>query len=96
MGYPNLKPEQSNTFFKRMEERYGKKSALLATNLEYEDWYNRPSDLYRTRNARQMQEQVEPQELDPEYVVSSSARAAYSHSASVGSRYPGQRYGSER
>lgn len=39
MGYLNLKPEQSNIFFKLMEERYGKKATLLTTNLEYDDWY---------------------------------------------------------
>jgi DNA replication protein DnaC len=38
MGYLNLKPEQCN-FFKLMEERYGKKPAFIATNLEYEEWY---------------------------------------------------------
>lgn len=39
MGYLNLKPEQSNIFFKLMEERYGKKATLITTNLEYEEWY---------------------------------------------------------
>ena len=39
MGYLNLRPEQSNIFFKLMEERYGKKATLITTNLEYEDWY---------------------------------------------------------
>lgn len=40
MGYLNLKPEQSNIFFKLMEERYGKKSTLITTNLPYEEWYS--------------------------------------------------------
>lgn len=39
MGYLNLRPEQSNIFFKLMEERYGRKSTIISTNLEYEDWY---------------------------------------------------------
>jgi len=42
MGYLNLKPEQSNIFFKLMEERYlgtGGRSTIITTNLEYEDWY---------------------------------------------------------
>lgn len=39
MGYLNLRPEQSNIFFKLMEERYGKKSTIITTNLSYEDWY---------------------------------------------------------
>lgn len=39
MGYLNLKPEQSNIFFKLMEERYGKKSTILTTNLDYDDWF---------------------------------------------------------
>lgn len=40
MGYLNLKPEQSNIFFKLMEERYGRKSTIITTNLEYDDWYD--------------------------------------------------------
>ena len=39
MGYLNLRPEQSNIFFKLMEERYGRKSTIITTNLEYEEWY---------------------------------------------------------
>jgi len=40
LGYLNLKPEQSNTFFKLMEERYHRHSTLISTNLEYEEWPN--------------------------------------------------------
>ena len=39
MGYLNLRPEQSNIFFKLMEERYGRKSTILTTNLDYDDWF---------------------------------------------------------
>jgi len=39
MGYLNLRPEQSNIFFKLMEERYGRKPTIITTNLRYEDWY---------------------------------------------------------
>jgi DNA replication protein DnaC len=39
MGYLNLRPEQSNIFFKLMEERYGKKATIISTNLNYDDWY---------------------------------------------------------
>lgn len=39
MGYLNLRPEQSNIFFKLMEERYGKKTTMITTNLDYDDWY---------------------------------------------------------
>jgi len=39
LGYLNLKPEQSNIFFKLMEERYSRKPTIITTNLEYEDWY---------------------------------------------------------
>jgi DNA replication protein DnaC len=46
MGYLNLRPEQSNIFFKLMEERYNRKPTILTTNLEYDEWYeflgNRP------------------------------------------------------
>lgn len=40
MGYLNLRPEQSNIFFKLMDERYGRKSTIITTNLEYDDWYD--------------------------------------------------------
>src|SRR6266516_2888891 len=39
-GYLNLKPEQSNTFFKLMEERYRQHSTLITTNLVYDEWPN--------------------------------------------------------
>ncbi|MBA2319676.1 MAG: ATP-binding protein [Deltaproteobacteria bacterium] len=40
MGYLNLRPEQSNIFFKLMEERYlSKASTIITTNLDYEEWY---------------------------------------------------------
>ena len=39
MGYLNLRPEQSNIFFKLMEERYRRKSNIITTNLDYEQWY---------------------------------------------------------
>jgi DNA replication protein DnaC len=40
MGYLNLRPEQSNAFFKLMEERYvAKRTTLITTNLAYEAWY---------------------------------------------------------
>jgi len=39
LGYLNLRPEQSNIFFKLMEERYRRKSTIITTNLDYEQWY---------------------------------------------------------
>jgi DNA replication protein DnaC len=40
MGYLNLRPEQSNIFFKLMEERYSARtSTIITTNLDYEEWY---------------------------------------------------------
>jgi DNA replication protein DnaC len=39
-GYVNLKPEQSNIFFKLMEERYHQHSTIVTTNLAYEEWHN--------------------------------------------------------
>jgi len=39
LGYLNLKPEQSNIFFKLMEERYRRKSTIISTNLDYDKWY---------------------------------------------------------
>jgi DNA replication protein DnaC len=40
MGYLNLRPEQTNVFFKLMEERYRRKATLITTNLDYEEWHN--------------------------------------------------------
>jgi len=40
MGYLNLKPEQTNIFFKLMEERYRRKATIITTNLEYDDWHS--------------------------------------------------------
>ncbi len=40
LGYLNLKPEQTNIFFKLMDERYGRKSTIITTNLEYSEWYD--------------------------------------------------------
>lgn len=39
MSYLTLKPEQTNIFFRLMEERYGRKATILTTNLDYDDWY---------------------------------------------------------
>ena len=39
-GYVNLKPEQANTFFKLMEERYHRHSTMITTNLKYDEWQN--------------------------------------------------------
>jgi DNA replication protein DnaC len=40
MGYLNLRPEQTNIFFKLMEERYtAHKPTIITTNLDYDDWY---------------------------------------------------------
>jgi DNA replication protein DnaC len=39
-GYLNLKPEQSNMFFKLMEERYHRRSTIVTTNLDYTEWHN--------------------------------------------------------
>lgn len=40
MGYLNVRPEQTNIFFKLMEERYRRHSTIISTNLEYEEWHN--------------------------------------------------------
>ena len=39
-GYLNLKPEQSNIFFKLMDERYNHRASIITTNLDYEEWHN--------------------------------------------------------
>ena len=38
LGYLNLRPEQTNIFFKLMEERYRRKPTLITTNLQYDQW----------------------------------------------------------
>jgi DNA replication protein DnaC len=38
MGYLNIKPEQTNIFFKLMEERHRRRPTLLSTNLPYAAW----------------------------------------------------------
>lgn len=39
MGYLNLRPEQTNIFFKLMEERYRRKATIITTNLDYDQWH---------------------------------------------------------
>lgn len=39
-GYLNLRPEQTNAFFKLMEERYRRHSTIVTTNLDYGEWHN--------------------------------------------------------
>ena len=40
MGYLNLRPEQTNIFFKLMEERYRQHPTIITTNLDYAEWAN--------------------------------------------------------
>jgi DNA replication protein DnaC len=40
MGYLNLRPEQTNIFFKLMEERYRRRPTIITTNLAYSEWHN--------------------------------------------------------
>ena len=39
MGYLNLRPEQSNIFFKLIEERYRRHPTIITTNLDYAEWH---------------------------------------------------------
>ena len=39
LGYLTLKPEQSNAFFRLMDQRYGRVSTIITTNLETSAWY---------------------------------------------------------
>ena len=38
LGYGNVKPEQTNIFFKLMEERHHRRPTLVTTNLPYPTW----------------------------------------------------------
>jgi DNA replication protein DnaC len=40
LGYLSLKPEQSNAFFRLMDQRYGRVSTIITTNLEPSAWYD--------------------------------------------------------
>jgi len=40
LGYLSLKPEQSNAFFRLMDQRYGRVSTIITTNLEPTAWYD--------------------------------------------------------
>lgn len=40
LGYLNIKPEQTNIFFKLMEERYNRLPTIITTNLDYPEWNN--------------------------------------------------------
>lgn len=39
LGYLNLKTEQANAFFRLMDQRYGRVSTIITTNLDYPQWY---------------------------------------------------------
>ena len=39
LGYLNLKTEQANAFFRLMDQRYGRVSTIITTNLDYPKWY---------------------------------------------------------
>ena len=39
LGYLNLKPEQTNLFFKLMEDRYNRFSTIITSNLEFSEWH---------------------------------------------------------
>ena len=39
LGYLNLKPEQTNIFFKLMHERYRRHPTIITTNLDYAEWH---------------------------------------------------------
>ena len=39
LGYLTLKPEQSNAFFKLMDQRYRRVSTVITTNLSFDAWY---------------------------------------------------------
>jgi DNA replication protein DnaC len=39
LGYLTLRPEQVNMFFRLMDQRYGRVSTIITTNLPYSSWY---------------------------------------------------------
>src|SRR6266700_7273676 len=39
LGCANVKPEQTNIFFKLLKDRHRRKATLITTNLEYDQWH---------------------------------------------------------
>ena len=39
LGYLNIKTEQANAFFRLMDQRYGRVSTIISSNLDYPRWY---------------------------------------------------------
>jgi len=39
LGYMNLKPEHANALFQLLEQRYARKTTLITTNLDFDQWY---------------------------------------------------------
>lgn len=46
LGYMNLKPEHVNALFQLLEQRYARKSTVMTTNLDFDQWY----DLFRNKS----------------------------------------------
>jgi DNA replication protein DnaC len=40
LGYLTIKPEQTNAFFRLMDQRYSRVSTIITTNLDLPDWYS--------------------------------------------------------
>jgi DNA replication protein DnaC len=40
LGYLTLKTEQVNVFFRLMDQRYGRVSTIITTNLDFPEWYD--------------------------------------------------------
>ncbi len=49
LGYLNLRPEQTNIFFKLMDQRHREKSTIITTNLPYKRWPGFLGDREMTR-----------------------------------------------
>jgi DNA replication protein DnaC len=39
LGYLTIRPEQTNAFFRLMDQRYNRVSTIITTNLDLPDWY---------------------------------------------------------
>jgi DNA replication protein DnaC len=39
LGYLTVNPQQVNSFFKLMDERYSRKPTIITSNLDYPEWY---------------------------------------------------------
>ena len=74
LGYLNLKPEQTNIFFKLMEERYRRHSTIITTNLMYDERPELPRQSAHGRSALEPSPPLLSHRSHPRAAAAQSAR----------------------